>query len=74
MDWEHRSSLKTIKIVKAHDRNCRWTITDANVSKDNEWLIYASITPRVHLVSFCVLSSGGGRAFGEFEADITGLE
>ncbi|KAL8278391.1 hypothetical protein RQP46_009283 [Phenoliferia psychrophenolica] len=50
MNWEHRSSLKTIKTVKAQDRNCRWTITDANVSRDNEWLIYASITPRVHLV------------------------
>ncbi|KAK4693474.1 DDB1- and CUL4-associated factor 11, partial [Phenoliferia sp. Uapishka_3] len=50
MNWQHRSSLKTIKVVKAHDRNCRWTITDANVSRDNEWLIYSSITPRVHLV------------------------
>ncbi|KAM0751222.1 WD40 repeat-like protein [Meredithblackwellia eburnea MCA 4105] len=49
-DWQHRSSLKVIKTVKAHDRNSRWTITDANVSKDNEWLIYSSITPRVHLV------------------------
>jgi WD repeat-containing protein 23 len=48
--WQHRSSLKTLKVVKAHERNCRWTITDASVSSDDKWLVYSSITPRVHLV------------------------
>ncbi|KAG0267983.1 hypothetical protein BGZ95_002686 [Linnemannia exigua] len=27
----------------------RWTITDHNLSLDNHWLIYSSITPHVHL-------------------------
>ncbi len=27
-----------------------WTITDANLSPDNQWMIYSSITPYVHLV------------------------
>ncbi len=26
-----------------------WTITDHNLSLDNDWLIYSSITPNVHL-------------------------
>ncbi|GAA5910705.1 hypothetical protein JCM5296_006818 [Sporobolomyces johnsonii] len=49
-DWEHRSSLKTTKIVQAQAQNCRWTITDAELSDDNEWLLYSSISPRAHLV------------------------
>ena len=49
--WQHRSSLKLKKVVKGQDRNMRWTITDAELSNDNEYLIYSSITPRVHLVS-----------------------
>lgn len=44
--WEHRSSLRTLKIIKGQERNCRWTITDANLSPDNDWIIYSSITPR----------------------------
>ena len=27
----------------------RWTITDANLSSDNQWLSYTSITPVVYL-------------------------
>ncbi|KAI5480392.1 WD repeat protein [Pseudohyphozyma bogoriensis] len=48
--WEHRSSMKTRLIVKAQEVNCRWTITDANLSPENDWLLYSSITPYVHLV------------------------
>ncbi|GAA5944429.1 uncharacterized protein JCM15063_000952 [Sporobolomyces koalae] len=49
-DWQHRTSLKTSKIVRADPSNCRWTITDAELSDDNAWLIYSSISPRSHLV------------------------
>lgn len=49
-DWEHRSSLKLTKTVKASPQNCRWTLTDAELSADNEWLIYSSISPRAHMV------------------------
>ncbi|GAA5985581.1 hypothetical protein JCM5350_007142 [Sporobolomyces pararoseus] len=49
-DWSHRTSLKTSKIVRADPNNCRWTITDAELSDDNNWLIYSSISPRSHLV------------------------
>ncbi|GAA5953327.1 hypothetical protein JCM3765_005005 [Sporobolomyces pararoseus] len=49
-DWSHRTSLKTSKIVRADPSNCRWTITDAELSDDNNWLIYSSISPRSHLV------------------------
>ncbi|GAA5860452.1 hypothetical protein JCM8547_000307 [Rhodosporidiobolus lusitaniae] len=49
-DWEHRTSLKVRKIVQAHPHNCRWTLTDAELSDDNEWLVYSSISPRAHLV------------------------
>ncbi|GAA6010081.1 hypothetical protein JCM11491_005858 [Sporobolomyces phaffii] len=49
-DWSHRTSLKTSKIVRADPGNCRWTITDAELSDDNNWLIYSSISPRSHLV------------------------
>ena len=49
-DWQHRTSLKTSKIVRADPSNCRWTITDAELSDDNSWLIYSSISPRSHLV------------------------
>lgn len=49
-DWQHRSSLKVKKIVQAQAQNCRWTLTDAELSDDNEWLIYSSISPRAHMV------------------------
>ncbi|GAA6063021.1 hypothetical protein JCM10212_001800 [Sporobolomyces blumeae] len=49
-DWQHRTSLKTTKIVHADPSNCRWTITDAELSDDNQWLCYSSISLRAHLV------------------------
>ncbi|GAA5994270.1 WD40 repeat domain-containing protein [Rhodotorula paludigena] len=49
-DWQHRSSLKVQKIVQGSANNCRWTLTDAELSDDNEWLIYSSISPRAHMV------------------------
>ncbi|GAA5908642.1 hypothetical protein JCM6882_003702 [Rhodosporidiobolus microsporus] len=49
-DWEHRSSMKLRKVVQADPNNCRWTLTDAELSDDNEWLVYSSISPRAHLV------------------------
>lgn len=46
----HASSLKLIRTFQAPQHNCRWTITDANLSPDNNWMAYSSITPIVHLV------------------------
>ncbi|KAF8910028.1 WD40-repeat-containing domain protein [Gymnopilus junonius] len=37
------------KVVQGHPG--RWTITDANLSPDNERLIYSSITPTVYMTS-----------------------
>ena len=31
-------------------RMCSWTITDAHLDKGNQWMIYSSLTPYVHLV------------------------
>lgn len=42
------TSLKPIKTIQGRLGN--WTITDANLSPDNRWMIYSSITPIVHLV------------------------
>ncbi|OAV89280.1 hypothetical protein PTTG_09743 [Puccinia triticina 1-1 BBBD Race 1] len=46
----HNSSLKLIRTFQAPSQNCQWTITDASLSPDNNWLAYSSITPYVHLV------------------------
>ncbi|KAH9460564.1 hypothetical protein MJO28_003754 [Puccinia striiformis f. sp. tritici] len=46
----HNSSLKLIRTFQAPSQNCQWTITDATLSPDNNWLAYSSITPYVHLV------------------------
>ncbi|KAI9624923.1 hypothetical protein KEM48_008645 [Puccinia striiformis f. sp. tritici PST-130] len=35
---------------KAPSQNRQWTITDATLSPDNNWLAYSSITPDIHLV------------------------
>ncbi|BGP47242.1 hypothetical protein JCM10450v2_003094 [Rhodotorula kratochvilovae] len=48
--WSHRTSLKVQKIAQGSAANCSWTLTDAELSDDNQWLIYSSITPRVHMV------------------------
>lgn len=42
------TSLKPIRTIQGRMGN--WTITDANLSPDNQWMIYSSITPVVHLV------------------------
>ncbi|KAH9470363.1 hypothetical protein Pst134EA_007627 [Puccinia striiformis f. sp. tritici] len=36
--------------VRAPSQNRQWTITDATLSPDNNWLAYSSITPDIHLV------------------------
>lgn len=51
------TSLKPIKTIQGRAGN--WTITDANLSPDNQWMIYSSITPVVHLVSTRAESQGG---------------
>ncbi|CAO1633947.1 unnamed protein product [Parajaminaea phylloscopi] len=51
------TSLKPIKTIQGRMGN--WTITDANLSPDNQWMIYSSITPTVHLVSTKAESQGG---------------
>jgi hypothetical protein len=38
-----------------HARNLRWTVTDTDISPDERFLIYSSITPDVHLVRPCSL-------------------
>lgn len=48
--FRHRSSLHLSRTFQARERDCRWTITDAALSPDNNFLIYSSITPLVHLV------------------------
>ncbi|KAK0545453.1 hypothetical protein OC846_005663 [Tilletia horrida] len=42
------TSLRPIKSIRG--RQGTWTITDANLSPDNRFMIYSSITPYVHLV------------------------
>lgn len=39
--WQHRTSMKTIKVVKANRALCQWTITDATLSADNQFLCYS---------------------------------
>lgn len=51
------TSLKPIKTIQGRMGN--WTITDANLSPDNQWMIYSSITPTVHLVSTRAEAQGG---------------
>ncbi|KAK0536068.1 hypothetical protein OC842_002106 [Tilletia horrida] len=43
-----QTTLRPIKSIRA--RQGQWTITDANLSPDNRFMIYSSITPYVHLV------------------------
>ncbi|KAF9502238.1 WD40 repeat-like protein [Pleurotus eryngii] len=44
-----QTSLRVKKSVQGHPG--RWTITDANLSPDNERLIYASIAPTVYMTN-----------------------
>ncbi|SCV70734.1 BQ2448_3496 [Microbotryum intermedium] len=62
--WEHRSSMKVIKTIQANAIACQWTVTDASLSVDNEWMLYASISPYVHLVK-----TGGGGNNGVWDLD-----
>lgn len=34
-----------------HCRNLRWTVTDTCLSPDQQFLLYASINPTVHMVN-----------------------
>lgn len=53
------TSLNMTKIIQGRQGN--WTITDANLSPDNQWMIYSSITPFVHLVPTKQNFDTGGR-------------
>ncbi len=53
------TSLNMTKNIQGRQGN--WTITDANLSPDNQWMIYSSITPFVHLVpTKQTFDTGGG--------------
>lgn len=41
-DWALRKDVSA--------RNLRWTVTDTDISPSEQFLIYASITPDLHLV------------------------
>ncbi|KAJ1030020.1 hypothetical protein NDA16_000933 [Ustilago loliicola] len=53
------TSLNMTKSIQGRQGN--WTITDANLSPDNQWMIYSSITPFVHLVPTKQKFDTGGR-------------
>ncbi|KAL0951703.1 hypothetical protein HGRIS_008378 [Hohenbuehelia grisea] len=48
-DQHLQTNLKVLKSVQGH--HGRWTITDANLSPDNERLIYSSLHPTVYMTS-----------------------
>ncbi|KAJ1027841.1 hypothetical protein NDA13_003294 [Ustilago tritici] len=53
------TSLNMTKSIQGRQGN--WTITDANLSPDNQWMIYSGITPFVHLVPTKQAFDTGGR-------------
>jgi len=53
--YETENDFKCRKEV--HARGLRWTITDTALSPDQRWLVYASITPIVHMVNMADTSS-----------------
>jgi WD repeat-containing protein 23 len=60
------------KVVKnVHARNLRWTVTDTALSSDENFLLYASITPVVHLVN--VTRGDGGTGATESIANVTDI-
>ena len=60
------------KVVKdVHARNLRWTITDIALSSDQNYLLYASFSPVVHLVN--VRRGEGGTGATESIANITDI-
>jgi WD repeat-containing protein 23 len=57
-----------------HARNLRWTVTDVALSPDQAYLLYASITPVVHLVRVARGGgAGGGAAPVESVANVTDI-
>lgn len=64
--WNHRSSLKVARVIKAQEAHCSWTITDASLSNKNDWMVYSSITPRVGLVKL----GAGGRLDAEEDQEV----
>ncbi|RDB29479.1 LEC14B protein [Hypsizygus marmoreus] len=48
-DASLQTNMKVMKTIQGHPG--RWTITDANLSPDNERMIYSSITPTVYMTS-----------------------
>ncbi|KAF9469759.1 WD40-repeat-containing domain protein [Collybia nuda] len=48
-DVNLQTNMKVMKTIQGHPG--RWTITDANLSPDNERMIYSSITPTVYMTS-----------------------
>ena len=42
---------------KIHAENVNWTVTDMDVDVNEQYLIYSSISPLVHLVDLETLSS-----------------
>lgn len=48
-DARDTEKLKEIKTI--HALSGQWTLTDANLSRDNQWIAYSSLTPLVSLSS-----------------------
>lgn len=44
---EQTTSLNPIQTIEA--QGGQWTITDVNISPDNQWIVYSSISPYVGL-------------------------
>ena len=55
-DGPRHSTLQLRRSITG--RHCSWTITDANLSADNQWMIYSSFTPFVHLVPTTDVAKG----------------
>ncbi|KAM0788998.1 hypothetical protein ACM66B_003067 [Microbotryomycetes sp. NB124-2] len=68
--WQHRSSMKTKKIVRANYSLTQWTVTDANLSPGNGLLVYSSITPFLHLVKTGEGSSSFDSAGGDDDQQV----
>ena len=48
--YDTENNWRLVKDI--HARNLRWTITDTCLSRDQSFLLYATINPVVHMVSF----------------------
>ena len=65
----HSESWSVLKDI--HARNLRWTVTDLALSADQNFLLYASITPVVHLVN--VRRGAGGTGEVQSVSNITDI-